>query len=352
MDKGKVRFSIIVPVYNVKDYLPQCLDSLLAQTLQDFEVIVVDDVSTDGSKEIALSYASRYPDKIRVLLHSVNTRQGGARNTAIEAARGQYLLFVDSDDYLMSNTLARMEQVFTSQSPDIIEFAHAWADPKGQLLRTEHCKAQTVTYETEDRPLLLSTMGPCNKAYRAALFDDGNIRFPQKYYYEDYWTVPKILLQAKKVVYLDEALYCYRQHENSTMHDTNVQKNRDIMLGTDELLRYFKECRVSNDRLLELEYLAIEHVLINATLRVNGIDRKSSLQQEIKQYIYDRFPTWKENPHISRLTRKKQLLLRLIDQENYGMLYLRYHCRNRITGIIKQLFNTAGRILRRKRSIE
>ncbi len=348
MEQVKVTFSVIVPVYNVKDYLPQCLDSLLAQTLQNFEVIVVDDVSTDDSKDIALSYAAQYPDKIRVLLHSVNTRQGGARNTGIDAARGQYLLFVDSDDYLMSNTLERMEQVFTSQAPDIIEFAHAWVDKKGQRLRTEHCKAQTVTHETEDRPLLLSTMGPCNKAYRAELFANGNIRFPEKYYYEDYWTVPKILLQAKKVVYLDEALYCYRQHGNSTMHDTNVQKNRDIMLGTDALLRYFAECRVSKVRLLELEYLAIEHVLINATLRINGIDRNSPLQREIKQYICEKFPTWKDNPYLSRLTGKKQMLLRLIDQENYGMLYLRYHGRNRITGSVKQILNTAKEILQKK----
>ena len=348
MDHVKVRFSIIVPVYNVKEYLPQCLDSLLAQTIQDFEVIVVDDVSTDGSKDVALSYAARYPDKIRVLLHSVNTRQGGARNTGIDAAHGQYLLFVDSDDYLMPNMLERMDQVFTSQHPDIIEFAHAWGDRKGRCLRKEHRKAQTVTHETEDRPLLLSTMGPCNKAYRAELFSNGNIRFPEKYYYEDYWMVPKILLQAKKVVYLDEALYCYRQHEGSTMHDTNVQKNRDIMLGTDELLRYFKECGASSDRLLELEYLAVEHVLINATLRVNRIDRNNPLQKELKLFICDRFPAWKENPYLSRLSKKKQMVLRLIERESYGMLYLRYHCRNRITGAVKQILNAASGFFQKK----
>lgn len=337
MDTRKKRFSIIVPAYNVERYLPACLDSLLAQTFDDFEVLVIDDVSTDNTKTIALKYAEKHPDKIQVLAHKVNTRQGGARNTAINVAVGQYLMFIDSDDYLKPNTLEYLDRVFSEEAPDIIEFCHEWVDQNGRLLRLERCTRQTVTPKSETPPMLLSTMGPCNKVYRRELFTEHGILFPEKYYYEDYWTVPKLLLQAKSVVYLDEAFYCYRQHGDSTMHDTNVQKNMDIMLGTDDLLKYFSEKKVSSKRLAELEYLAVEHVLINATLRVNEIDRHNVLQRKLREYMYDRFPNWKNNPYLDKLSPQKQKLLTLIDGQKYDMLYLRYHCRNYVTGAVKRL---------------
>ena len=121
-------FSIIIPVYNVESYLAQCLDSLLAQTLDDFEAIVVDDVSTDGSKALALSYAERFPGKFRVIAHEVNTRQGGARNTGIDAAKGQYILFLDSDDYLKPETLQTVADAMERENANIVEFCHDQVD--------------------------------------------------------------------------------------------------------------------------------------------------------------------------------------------------------------------------------
>lgn len=333
------QLSIIIPVYNVKEYLAPCLDSLLNQSFQDFEILTVDDVSTDGSKEIARSYAQRYPDKVRALEHSVNTRQGGARNTGINAATGKYILFLDSDDYLKPDAFDVLIDVMEREQADIVEFCQEWVDEDGQFLRRQYWPERALTPEGAKQSITISGMGPCNKLCRRELFADGQIRFPEKFFYEDYWTVPKLLLRAKKVIYLNQSLYCYRQRTSSTTHDTNPERNRDVLLGTDELLRYFRENDVSPERLAELEYLAVEHVLINATLRVNSIDRKHALQREIKQYMDDRFPHWRKNSYLSYLPTKKQRLLKLIDQEKYGMLYLRYHCRNNVTGSIKHILH-------------
>ncbi len=338
MTAATKQLSVIIPVYNVKEYLSPCLDSLLSQSYQDFEILVVDDVSTDGSKALALSYAARFPDKIRVLEHTVNTRQGGARNTGIDAAGGKYILFLDSDDFLKPDALATLIEVIEQEQADIVEFCQDWVDENGNFLRRQYWPERALTPEGASQSITISGMGPCNKLYRRELFADGQIRFPEKRFYEDYWTVPKLLLRANRVVYLNRPFYCYRQRIGSTTHDTNPERNRDMLLGTDELLKYFQENNVSSKRLTELEYLAIEHVLVNATLRVNSIDPKHSLQREIRQYMDDRFPNWRENPYLSYLPAKKRMLLSLIEREKYTMLYLRYHCRNQVTGTVKRIF--------------
>lgn len=336
MGEGTTRFSIIIPVYNVKEYLAECLDSLLAQTFRNFEVIIVDDVSTDGSKDLALSYAARYPEKITVLEHTVNTRQGGARNTGIEAATGEYLLFVDSDDYLVPKALELLAATIKRENADIVECCFSCVDEKGNYLRRSSFRDRIARLGVH-KPLLISVMGPCNKAYRTSLFRNTGIRFPEKYYYEDYWTVPKVLMAAKKVVYIEDPLYCYRQRTSSTIHDTNADRNRDIMLGTDELLRYFHEQSASKEDLKVLESLATEHVLFHTTLRVNSIDPHSKIQRELKDYMQAHFPNYLQNPYLYRFSSREKRLLKLISGEQYFLLNLLWYQRNRLSGWIKQL---------------
>ena len=100
-------FSVVIPVYNVKDYLPKCIDSVLAQDFEDYEVILIDDGSTDGeSGAICDRYAAAHPERIRAI-HKPNGGVGEARNVGIEAAQGEYLIFIDSDDYIAPNMFRR-----------------------------------------------------------------------------------------------------------------------------------------------------------------------------------------------------------------------------------------------------
>lgn len=332
-------FSIIVPMYNVEKYICQCIESVLTQTYDGFELILVDDVSTDNTAKIAADYACRYPDKITFIQHSVNTRQGGARNSALEIIRGDYVMFLDSDDYLKPDTLKILLNILTKENADIVEFTMEWVSQNGAFLRKDSWPQLAFSDEGRQHPLLLSNVGPCNKVFKRSLFSS-DIRFPEKYYYEDYWTVPKLLLSANQVFYIDDGLYCYRQHSASTMHDRNIEKTNDILLGTDELLQYFRDKQFSSEKLKEFECMVIEAVLINSTLRINSIDPRCEMQTKLLQYMYDHFPDFERNPYISWLPAKKQGFLKLICKQQYKLLYLRYHCRNQITGIIKRLINT------------
>ena len=320
------RFSVIIPVYNVKDYLSQCIYSVLDQTFQDMQIVIIDDVSNDGSLAIAREFAGKHPC-IRLCEHTVNKGLGGARNTGIDAATGEFLLFLDSDDYLHPQTLEKLDAVISARKADIVEYCFQLVDEQGHDLSRTHCPETDVP--------LTRSVSACNKAIRAQLLQ--GIRFPEKQYYEDYCTIPKVLMAAQCVASLDEALYCYRQRTGSIIHDTNAEKNRDILKGTDALLTYHREKELSPQVMTGLEYLAVYHILYHAILRVNGIDRHSPLQRELKDYVQTHFPNHRQNPFRSLLSPKERRLLALIEEEKWDALHLRYHVRNRITGAIKRL---------------
>ena len=330
-------FSIIIPVYNVKQYLGTCLDSLVQQTFQDFEAIIVDDVSNDGSKDIALSYAQRFPEHFKVILHEVNTRQGGARNTGIGVAAGQYLMFLDSDDYLTPNALEVLHRAMEERNAPILEFCQQLVDEQGRPLRKDQWPGWLDTAKPYPQPLLVSGMGPCNKVYRRELFFQPDIRFPLNHFYEDYWTVPKLLLRSGQVSYLHDALYCYRQRTGSTTHSKDVSHNRDVLLGTDELLTYFKANSMSEAQFAELEFLAVTHLLINATLRISCIDWRSPLQQEILTYMQTHFPNWKNNPYLGKLDSRKRRLMQLIAKEQHLLVHILWCQRNNLSGWVKRM---------------
>ena len=322
------RFSIIIPVYNCAAYLPQCLDSLLGQTFTDLEIIAVDDGSKDNSREIGRAYAARHSDKLRFLEHPVNKGPGGARNTGINAATGEYLMFADSDDYLREDALALLDALIRRENADIVEFDHAVVDENGGFIsRTHHEK---------DIPPLARTVTIWNKAFRRELF--ASVRFPEgRSFGEDYCTIPKLLMSAGRICVLNEPLYSYRQLSTSLVHGANIEKNRDMIYCSDELIRYCRENHGDRDTLLALEHLTVCHVMYHAVLRVNGIDRKSDLQHTLKAYVEDQFPNWRQNPHHDLFSPRQKQLLTLIEQERWSALYIRYHLRNRVTGLIKRI---------------
>lgn len=145
----RMKYSFIVPIYNVENYLKKCIDSLLAQTYGSFEIILVDDGSTDSSGAIADEYAEKYSEIIQVI-HQVNTGQGGARNTGITVASGDYLLMVDSDDYVSENMLEILDGYLEKYNCDILIFNYIEVKKSGE---------QQIQYLHEESPTLRLRQG-------------------------------------------------------------------------------------------------------------------------------------------------------------------------------------------------
>ncbi|MBQ9545509.1 MAG: glycosyltransferase [Clostridia bacterium] len=303
-------FSIIVPVYNVETYVDTCFASLLIQQ-GDFEIIAVDDGSLDSSGAICDRYAAEYPDKVRVI-HQKNRGLGGARNTGINAANGDWLLFVDSDDRLCRGAVEKLEAAIKKYSADIVIFDLKSVDVWGNTIsvQPEELPAGKVFSLAEQKDCLLTKPSACVKAFRRELFD--GIRFPEKKWFEDLATTPKLITRAKKIVYIDEVLYDYLIREGSITNNSEVSRNAEIMEAMDSLIAFFKENSLYDLYRDELEMLATDNIYVYAIARVMKTDPDSRLPAVFKKYVEDRFPHPEKNPYLSRLTKSRRLAFRLI----------------------------------------
>ena len=188
-----MKLSIIIPIYNVEAYLSGCLDSVLDPGLRDYEIIAVNDGSTDGSARIARDYAARYPDLIRLVEQS-NGGLGCARNTGLAHARGDYVLFLDSDDSLAPGALPEILEAL-ERDCDVIVFDFTSVDEQGGVLSETSGSGGPGVFSLADYPRqLLEAPNAWNKLWRRSLFTESGIRFPDRLWFEDVATTPRLYL--------------------------------------------------------------------------------------------------------------------------------------------------------------
>ncbi len=219
----KCLISVIVPCFNVEEFVEECLESILSQSFGEFEVIVVDDASTDatGSKIEAFDGDQR----LRKISLSENIGLGPVRNLAISRARGEYLLFVDSDDWLVPNAMGALLDVVRQVSPDIVVFDYARVFPRLGAFKSPHgqklCELEAVTNTHEGRVGLLNlpTMA-CFKLYRRQFVIAQSIGFGRGYYEDVYWSYA-LTVAATNIQILPCALYCYRHRKGSILNSTD-----------------------------------------------------------------------------------------------------------------------------------
>lgn len=293
-------FSLIVPIYKVEAYLPKCIDSVLAQTCQDYELLLVDDGSPDNSGAICDEYAAKHPDKIRVI-HQANGGAGAARNHGISVSTGEYLLFLDGDDYLSEHLLSDLKKAMETTASDLYLFgATVEKDGKevGQLHELIPCD---ILCNAKDYPdLFFGIMAPWNRAYKRTLFSEHPIEFATKVWYEDIRVVTKIHAVATSALRLSGAYYHYLQREGSAMNNKNVARNVEILYAFDDLRQWFSENGYAEAYKDELTFLAVQHLLIAASVRVLMIDCKHPLLADFWNYMEQHFPDFRENPHLDR----------------------------------------------------
>lgn len=308
-------FSLIVPIYNIESYLPKCIASVLAQRNQDYELLLIDDGSPDNSGKLIDEYAERFPDKIRAI-HQPNGGAGAARNHGISVSKGEYLLFVDGDDYLDETLLSDLAAEIEKTHADVYLFgAHVERDgiKNGELHELievgKPCNAKI------DPKLFFGVMAPWNRAYKKELFT--NIEFASKVWYEDIRIVTKVNALAKTVIRLPKPYYHYLQREGSAMNNKNSGRNVEILYAFDDILAWFREKKLYDTYRNELTFLAIEHILIAATVRVLQIDRKHELIAKFREYMETNFSDFRENKHLPLLDKNKQLIYKLVLKKRY-----------------------------------
>ncbi len=313
--------SIVVPVYKVRDYLPGCLDSILANDTSDCEIILVDDGSPDDSGAICDRYAQAHPDLIRVI-HQANGGLGAARNTGVANAKGEWLFFIDSDDTIAPESLGVLKEAIRLGGAQVIGFQFC-ADDGVNPPRPQSCgfDAAASPFRLSDRKnYLLSLPSAWLRLWHRSLFTESGVLFPSRVWYEDIRTTAKLLPLADGIRVLPDHLYNYLTRQGSIMNNRNLDRNREILEALDDVLDWYRHENLFDAYRDELCAMTVENVLLAASVRVARVDPKSPLLGEFADYTAKSFPDWKQNPYRKRLTRAKRLALALVEHRRYRLL--------------------------------
>lgn len=301
-----MKLSIIVPVYNMAadGKLEYCLDSLVNQTIDDYEIIAVDDCSTDSSCEVIKDYEARYPQKIKAIYSSVNKRQGGAKNLGLVEAQGEWIGFIDSDDWVTVDFYERLLTIAAETGADIVgcdyHLTARHSMEIGQVVAANK-PAQTGELTKEKyRSLILDGGSLVVKIYRRGIILDYPNRFPENIFYEDNAIGNSWWLRAKRFEYLPEPLYYYYQHPASTVHTITEKRCLDRMAAARIMLAEAKQFGFYNDYLPEIEYKFTLLFYINTLFSyLRGVkQRKYRFVKEIGREMKEQFPDFMENQYF------------------------------------------------------
>lgn len=322
------KVSIIVPVYNVEKYIRKCLESLVNQTLKDIEVIVVNDGSPDNSQSIIDEYVKKYPHIIKSYIKE-NGGQGSARNYGYQKATGEYIGFVDSDDYVSLDMYEKLYNKAISNKSDIVICKYTVIDENNNIKEHQY---QFNKINNDKIDYLFNNTGVCNKIYKRNLLK--SFEFRSKVWYEDIDFIIKVLLKSKKISSIEDELYYYLLREGSTMNNNNIKKNLDILAAFDSILNYILENKEYQKYSDEIEFIAIYHIYITAITRIINIKYtkgKKEIINKLIKYMNEKFPNYKNNKYLYLLNRNKRIIYNLIKYKLYFIVKIIFI----VKGIIK-----------------
>ena len=249
--------SVIIPAYNVEKYIGDCLESILRQTFSDYQIIVIDDGSTDDTKKIIKQYMSKYPYIIS-LYEQENLGPSEARNTGLDVALGKYIFYVDSDDYIMEKTLERLLKISEKNNFDVLLFAcQKVIMDKDIILRKEHWGYKTSDLSGRKGIEVMTELLPTRELYdvvwlqfvKQSLLEENKIRFYPGIIHEDHLYTFTVLLNSQKCGYMDEELYYYRIREKSIMTTNGRDDERFVgwAVTFNELARICKNKNIKKE---------------------------------------------------------------------------------------------------------
>lgn len=311
--------SVIVPIYNVEQYLEQCLDSLLAQTYPAIKVYLVNDGSKDGCQQIIDRYVKEYTD-VFIALIKENGGLSSARNFGLQYVNTDYVMFLDSDDYVSANFVERLVNTAEETCADIVECGFYKIYEDGTKVLVKPLLSGVNMLETYPDVICEMTVTAWNKIYKTSLFKDNDIEYPYGLLYEDTATTPRLISRSKVICSIDDALLFYRQRKGSIMSslDNRIFNLYDIekWLYNDVKYPVFKEqfdcCRI--DRIIAL----IGKMLISTGYKVEIMKAFHYLDTNIPQWQNNRI--WNKRGNKSGIIGR--IYTKLLKTKNYSALRL------------------------------
>ena len=309
-----MRLSVIVPVYNMagEGKLNFCMDSLVKQTIEDYEIIAVDDASTDDSLKILREYEKRYPGKVRVVSYAVNRRQGGAKNQGLAHAAGDWIGCIDSDDWVVPDYYEKLLAKAEETGADVVGCDYSLVTEQcfvpGRAVRN-NTPEQTGELDKERHKRLFMRPGSMVlKIYKASVLRENGLGFPEGIFYEDNCAGSLWSLYFRHFERVEEPLYFYYQHGSSTVHYITEEKCRDRMRAAELLYEECEKRGFLEEYHQELEYRFTElYYVITLFSYMQGVKRpKLSFVRELRRGTAERFPEFQANPYYKEHTGQEE----------------------------------------------
>lgn len=324
------KVSVIIPVYNVEEYLPKCLDSLTNQTLEDIEIILVNDGSPDNSEKIIKKYQKK--DKRIVYIKKENGGQGSARNLGLTNAKGEYISFVDSDDYIELDMMEKMYDEASKNNLDVV--ICGYKNINNEKIENYYVSKDLIQDTLDNKnSKIFNTISPWSKIYNREFLLKTNIKFiEEKLWYEDLPYSIKILSQTNKIGFVNEPLYNYLIRENSTMNNNKLLKNLDLIVQIEDVIEFMKDNNLWDEFSSEIEFVAINNILISGITRIIRANGNKKIKKEVIKrfldYMNTNFSNYKENKYLGRLSKNKKIIYKLICLKQYFLVRLIFKIKN------------------------
>lgn len=285
--------SIIIPIYNVESYLSRCIESVLAQEGNwDYEILLVNDGSPDNSQKIIDDYVHKFPGKIK----GFQKKNGGlssARNYGINQAKGEYLLFIDSDDYIEPTLLNQTMPKIQNEQALMCVFDY-------HLTTNDGSKTHKKIF-SNNKYYMIGKQAAWSRIYHRNLFE--KTQFPEGINYEDLAIVPFLIAETEgKIVYVDQPLYNYIIDNSGSIMNTYNEKIFDIYQSLDYLFTLFRKENNFEKYQSELQYLALEHLGVGHSYRLFRYPKKKLKHyRQITAFMVKNFgPNWQKNKYIEQ----------------------------------------------------
>lgn len=305
------KVSVIIPCFNATKWLPKCFMSLVQQSIgiAQLELIFVDDASTDNGAtwQMLQEFERAFPESILILQLEENMRQGGARNIALQYATGEYIAFVDADDFVAENFLEEAYRYAKNENADLVQFEYEFytdrlgAVPSGRTITPEIIEIHS--HEERARLLMAEkvTYGCWNKLYRHALLKEANVTYAEHVIYEEPLFVYPLLFYAKKIVITNDIFYYYRQNDAGTMRNDMKQEETLRMHATVQLAvwNFMKQTPFFAEYYEEIK-LYFLHTYLYETLyfaKLRGFTVSFSFYQELEKTVTAEVTDYETSPY-------------------------------------------------------
>lgn len=340
-----MKLSIIVPVYNMSadGKLAFCLDSLMAQTVpaKDYEVIAVDDASTDDSFSVLKEYEARYPGRFIAKHSEVNHHQGGAKNIGLAAAKGEWIGFIDSDDWIVPDYYERLLKKAEETGADMVGcdycFTNEHSFKPGRRISSNNAEQTGVMDTARYKKLLLETGSLVVKIYRRELilgdYVPGSAAkvdiFPEDIFYEDNAVSNSWMLRCRHFEYIPEALYFYYQHDASTVHTVSLKNLKDRMEAGRMILDTARKESYYDEYKAELDYqfitLFYKNTLFSAMQKKTGLKKGCyAFTKELRAQMKKLLPDFEQNKYYIERTNTEEKKLMQMQMKSQLLFYIYY----------------------------